>query len=487
MSDPTPPPSRATCILTGELETLSPLHIGSGGTRLIDSVKGKGGKNDGPEVAAIVRDACDAPYLPGTAVKGLLRRMAEARYGVPWADAMFGSIKSEFDGVAGAVTVLGARRIAPVPSATGLPYVKGGERQLGEGVFVSARAKMDGAGGVAADHKLFFQEMVAPGTRFELRLKVESRGRIPDGPLREREGHTHDTERACAPRDARDAVERAVKLLTALLEDLAAPQGWSIGKGQADGFGRVKLRTQGFKRKDQNLGPSGEWSAPAEKPVTLQAGPRQMPAHALAMRCPGPFLVIDASNTTQKGVTEKGAPGINPQAWGERLPMLLGSSLSGALRQRARWVASLLALREKPPRPGHDPDPPDQEIASAREIEGLTPLQRLFGITGFRGRLRIVSLEMDEARTWDVTSVKLDRFTGGPVDNALFTTRAFVDVGFKAEFTLEDRPKTLSAAARALDQALLDALLADVRAKGLTLGHGGNKGFGRFVSQRGKP
>lgn len=86
---------------------------------------------------------------------------------------------------------------------------------------------------------------------------------------------------------------------------------------------------------------------------------------------------------------------------------------------------------------------------------GRTPVQRLFGESGYRGLLSINRLEVKTAEPWNVTSVKLDRFSGVPVDNALFTTATFLGVQVIVTLRLDEK-------------------------RGIELGHGANKGVGWF-------
>jgi CRISPR type III-B/RAMP module RAMP protein Cmr6 len=61
--------------LEGTLKTTSPTHIGTGETRPVDRVK-KNGENDAPEstdISMIARDCKNLPYLPGSAIRGVVR------------------------------------------------------------------------------------------------------------------------------------------------------------------------------------------------------------------------------------------------------------------------------------------------------------------------------------------------------------------------------------------------------------------------------
>src|SRR5205823_4997521 len=155
------------------------------------------------------------------------------------------------------------------------------------------------------------------------------------------------------------------------------------------------------------------------------------------------------------------------------LPLVLGSSISGALRSRATWLAALDAHRRGDPMPASN----DRVVLHPRDIASLTSVERLFGVAGFRGLLQIDSILVHEAEPWCVTSVKLDRFSGAPIDNALFTTETFVGARLTVQLRLVSRGGT---APEDKDKKWFDALLADVGRNGLQLGHGRNKGFGWF-------
>lgn len=109
--------------------------------------------------------------------------------------------------------------------------------------------------------------------------------------------------------------------------------------------------------------------------------------------------------------------------------------------------------------------------------------------------LHIKRCDVSEGEPFEITSVKLDRFTGGPVDNALFTTGAFTGVRLKLELALTRRrsfePERGSPPARkpdfeptADDLDLFKLLCDDIEKNGLDLGSGSSKGFGWFVKER---
>lgn len=460
--------SRQRCWITGEIEVLTPLHVGSGTFREIAVVKGKEGSNEPkPGVAAIVRDFEDRPFIPGTAVKGLLLRLA-ARLGNDARRAhLFGAAKKDGGGNMGAAIVRGLVWTSP-GNTQNLPYAAGcaaaandTAKGLGPGVFVSARTAINRQTGTAEENKLFFQEMVAPGARLALQILVEDRSEPGSGM-------------------ASGSLEADVAAIRAVLKQLEHSNGQAIGKNETDGLGRIRL-VKSPALKFERLGESGDFEPFTPKLAPLanfDATPQPVWSRRLKLVCEGPFLIVDSS------YTESGRD--VPQNVGQRtaldLPLLLGSSLSGALRARARWLAALDESRA-----GRNPenvDRPDKIVRKLEDAQDLTPVERLFGVTGFRGLLQIDEIKIEKAAEFCISSVKLDRFTGGPMDNALFKTRAHRDVHVAVVLRLADHVRSKVPATQMSeleeDKALLDKLLKDICKDGLVLGHGGSKGFGWF-------
>ncbi len=448
--------------ITAVIETLSPLHVGTGAFRAVDSVTGKEGSNEAPAVAAIVRDHLERPYLPGSTIKGMLRRIGERVLSSGEVDGLFGSIKdAEGDGRMGAVLVRGATLEKP-GDASAMPYSRQSttavaEGGLGPGVFVAARTRIDRDCGTARDNMLFFEEMVAPGSQFRLSLLLDLR-------------------RVANEQDLATRGRANLAALLNVLAPVAGADGVAIGSGQADGSGRVRLQRDTFKVSPLSLGPKGDFEPANGFDISLEqvAEPALEAARTWTLRlaCPGPFLVVDSSHRPNRETSD---PQVVAQLARDRLPLLLGSSLSGALRSRAAWLAARHALRRGDIVDAVDR--PDKLVHSVDDIADLTSVERLFGVTGFRALLEIRNLKIVEAEPFDITSVKLDRFSGAPIENALFTTRAFIGTTMEVTVAIFGRP------GRQIDKqdlSLASELLEDIQGNGITLGHGENKGFGWF-------
>lgn len=414
--------------ITGTLKVLSSLHLGSGEDKRYVLPKGGGKRRtalEGEEsvrIALVARDHLCRPCLPGTSIKGVLRRLAEA-------EELWGTAHDD-TGKMGRLVVRMAPHLCAPPAGEMEPLPWG---DATSGLFVEARTRIDRALGTAQDGLLYHAEMVAPGNCFQLRLSLLE----PDKAL--------ETQ-------VMDCLSR-----------LTAEDGIAFGRGQTAGLGRVRLDGPLTLTRVQ-LGKAGESETFTVDPTSSEVRTR------LVLHCTGPYLSVDASRTVRNPPpTEEVAdnspdkqPQLQPLMDGQKRPALRGSALMGVLRSRAAWLEALEGWG----------DDPDKRFTT---VEDLTPAERLFGVTGFRGLLQLRRVVTEPGyREVKLTSVALDQFSMAPIDNALFTTGAFVNCTFWTEFDLDRRAKDG-------DIALWERLVQDARDNGLMLGHGGNKGFGWFT------
>lgn len=436
----------------GILRVLSPLHVGSGETREIALVTGKKDAKKAPDVAAVVRDFKDRPYIPATTLKGALRRVAEQLEATGvlqsgCASRLFGLPKKDAGGQMGAVLFRGAA-LDQAPNARNLPY---GQES---GVFVAARAKIDRDTGCADDHKLFFQEMVAAGATFRFHLVLDNA--------------------------SEEAAEEEARMLSRILTELTTDDGVRLGKSQADGQGRLRLDGTGNSLNKRVLDSTGGFVLRNGGAVKVElANDAVRPSGVTAfwdlrLECPYPFMIVDSS---WKPSGDADGVQLQAQRAQNNLPLVLGSSLTGALRARARWLKTL--EKHGAGRPA-EADRNDHVAATEKDVAELTTIERLFGVTGYRALLQVGRLVVTNAKPFYITSVKLDRFSGGPIDNALFKSSTFVGVQMTLRLELVRRPGDPGAAHSAEDSQFVNSLIDDICANGLELGHGTNKGFGWF-------
>jgi len=497
-------PCRIT--IEAELETITPLHLGSG-ERAPDILGTPAADEPVPELALVVRDAAGRPFLPGSSLRGLLRRLAEAAVPEPAVRTLFGEIRGGAGGSSGQMGALMVRcglALGTLPTVTGAPYARALADGGRAGGMVAGRTRIDPATGTAEHNKLFFQELTPAGCRFGLRLMLLA--------------------------DSDAALTGRLAPLGAVLTRLA--EGAHLGKGQRTGLGELRLRaeTVRLQRMKINAGtgeatwtPYPQWRLPkAQAAARGAAGP-----WALTLHCPGPFLIVDSSHrkaealdgtmgaTAATAATSAERRGHEPDDPGQaqlkaqrtaaNRPLVLGSTILGALRSRAAWLCALDRHREQQRAQAAGGTAGAETLdrgdggAGDRGADGggaagdeAPVVTRLFGTTDARGRLGLSRLRVGEGRPWNVTSVRLDRFSGAPIDQALFASATFVDVtiGFTLSLdagtleagTLEVGPGHPDQAAElAEEQALAERLVSDIRSQGLRLGHGTNKGFGWFV------
>jgi CRISPR/Cas system CSM-associated protein Csm3 (group 7 of RAMP superfamily) len=310
--------------------------------------------------------------------------------------------------------------------------------------YIAARTAINAASGVADDHKLFHSEAVQAGTLFTIRALVLNEE--PGSPLWQL---------------AEDVFE------------LLARDGFSIGKSRADGDGRLKIREGSLSSTQWTISADGELKSPGPKALAAAVSSGPVPGvERFELVCAGPFLIQDSGareghDARDPERNKKGsAPQIQAQRSSGNQPLLPGSSVAGALRARAVWLWRKILLQS----------------GRAVSHDDPVPVKRLFGTTGHMALLHIVQCDISEAEPIDITSVRLDRFSGAPVDNALFTTRAFLGAKLSLGIILTSRPRFEPDED---DRKLFELLCADIKDRGLDLGAGSNKGFGWFVKAGG--
>lgn len=431
----------------GTLRLRSDLHIGTGETELLSTLLGKAppvDPNQDPDVALVVRDGQEYPIIPGTALKGALRKATIASLGTPEAERLFGAIKhTEWDGVGftdsgqtGVVWLRFARMTQTPAPAAGRPFpLPSGD------TVVTTHVAIDRAKGVAADRKLFHVERVPDGAAFEFR-------------------GVYLGSRADAERD-----------LPRVLGALADSEGLGLGADGKQGAGRVALEPASLTctRRFFDIA-SGK--VEHEGPFTVGIPSLPAPAGAKPVRlrlfCCGPYLTVDPDPAHRPDGNTIPAARRN-----DITPLLPASSLLGVLRQRAAWLAAA---------DGKDGgDNVERILQTGEDPRTLTRTERLFGVAGWRGLLRLVELSASgNAACERLTSVVIDRFSGATLDSALYAVEAFSGVTFEAVLRLDRRSAGRVDWPSDEDVDLFQKLIDDLCEEGAMLGYGVNRGFGWF-------
>jgi len=407
------------------------LHIGSGMAveeAVLDSSDQDVDANV-PEVAAVMRDRQYRPYIPGSSLKGCLRSH------LPDACALFGDKIAE-----GSRSQHRAGRMI-FSDAFLEPQEEAGTRR-------STRVAIDPETGVALKSRLFTREIVEPGARFALRL-------------------------VCVDSPEKELVTDLATLLAVLL----AADGIALGKGTRQSMGRIAAETNSFharrivpgQRSPDDV--TNEWREAVGKASAPDVKGEQV---ALLLTTKSPFMISDPENAPSKG--DKSTPqivGLSEPGGG---PELTGATLLGALRAQSAWLEAI----EFPGRW----DDKDFVLAKDDDPADLTSTQRLFGVTGWRGQLSVDRIRLrNTPKKQRVTSVRIDRFSAVPIDNALYTVEAWLAPEY--EIALRFHPRLAATAAD--DRAFFDRLITELEDDiwgGLELGLGKTRGFGAFAVRR---
>lgn len=433
----------------GRLVLLSPLHAGTGEFTPIREIAGID-KSKLPEatsadeappeqlVARVARDERGLPCIPATSLKGCLRAACGQEDIVA---ELFGEISDHTDesGHMGRLLLSLARAekesIEKIENPD-LPHYDP-ERMS----YLLPRVSIDRDLGTAKEHHLFMQELVPAGVCFSFS------GVYLGGEVEFRE-----------------------KVLP-VLGVLARPGGISLGKGQGLGQGRLRLEPGSLEAQRIYFDPRkfGKERQPVEVKLVTAADASCL-TYRLLLTCKGPYLISDPSRAGKKGDIDDPAIKALQEAGGK--PLLLPSSLLGVLRSKMAWWRAL--------KQGGQIDDPERKPDSWEEDpRELTTTERLFGVTGWRKLVQVKTIELkDKPQTVQIASVALDRFTQGPIDGALFTTEAYLDVKYRVVLELESR-KGCGAGDKD-DQGDWEEFLGYLQEDGLMLGHGVNKGFGWF-------
>ena len=458
-------------LLTGELVTDTALAIGSG--------------EAGPDTdMACVRDGQGRLIIPGSALAGAIR-------------APFGTHAH-----------WGGENLASLLYVEDAPAIGRVSVEARDGVGINRTS------GTAAPTVLYAREVVPPGTRFRLELRVEAVKGATDLPA--------------LPKD------KARAWILAIANDLAA--GRALGSATSTGLGQVKLvpagtslTWRGLANRDELLAVLTGRNAPEKiktsgvaRPTILRVSVPWRPVSPLLVSVPMNGLVDRLPQTTGAGKHTR--------------LVIPGASIKGALRTRAERIVRTLAG-------GPTPTKFADQLA-----EDLGPVARLYGrpptrtgqtrTKGHRGAITVGEVYSPEIPQWDEVlralavrvqtspnasaaekqaekakpraganvllagtdlrinnHVAISRWTGGADDGKLFATlapgawfgdrgRVYDDSDCWDRLTLDvdlsrlgDSPDQVLCAIR-----LLMFVLRDLAEGWIGLGHGTTRGYGEITA-----
>lgn len=447
--------------IEGTLTTRTPLHVGSG-----EVVERAGVEHpdtgEKVEINAVAADSRGLPYLPATAVRGVVRRWLER---APAPEAVLRELFGSTDLGGRAVFEDGFVKTGPEPEHP--PPHWDPESLIG----VAARVAIDRRTRAASPERLFHDAFVPPGVGFRVAV---------NGELSE---------------------EEAAWLLAAL-GAFGEPRGPALGSGTADGWGRLDWTPGTIRRLDaagvgswlRTGAPGAGWAilSPAGDEIERrladraaeQRGRARLPALlgcTLELVFESPLLINDPSRCSKPKRKDPDRPDHHALLDARGLPYLPASSFRGALRAQAERILRTVVGDHAACGAGTD-RPPCPPPATVEEVAALCRACRLFGAAGWRSPLAVTDFtaagEREAGERLHQHFVAIDRFTGGAATRFKFDAVAYHRCVLRGEISLN--PAALNRAGCGLWALGLIALtLRDLLEGDIGFGFGAAKGYGR--------
>lgn len=421
-------------LLTVQLKADAPISIRSGLSA------------EQQKAAPFARDHRNRPYVPATTLKGALR----SQYHGEHATELFGLISIKDAGTSGAIS---------------FDHAFVAEEAAPETIKTSRRTAIDRRRGSAEHNKLFVTDSVGAGMIFSTQFAIG----VENGEFQK-------------------AAERLAEALVPL------QHGISVGAGQRQGQGlltvsgkqltvrRLCRQTWQFTEAsdDELLQFITDCMAKAEpsKPLWTQC---------LKLAADQEFISIDSEAQAPAGEDDRIQ--IRMAKDDDDSPLLPPTSVIGALRSRAAWLAELAWLRGKgstefvPAARDFDVDSADCRERSLPTAQGpgeLSSVERLFGVSGWAGLLHVALRPSYRGSKRQRANTAIDRFSGGALRGALFHTEVSSLPTWDLTLSIIASPARQAAWSpwRDTDIKFLELLIDDLQHDGFSLGHGASKGFG---------
>ncbi len=411
---------------------VTPMHIGTGADEAVDGIS----KDRGAvQVAQVATDFEGFPIIPGSGLKGvlagLLGRDLELFGGEDEPDKLVGGRVIFWNGDMDRASVQqnGPHHDKPLRSGAN-------ELHADKSLFIETNAAIDPATGVVKTGRLFHKQMVAPGTRFNLSLSTQD-----------------DINK-----------EKVARLLAVLCSE----HGLGLGKGTKSNQGRLSVDLASLEATTLEVGgKQTDTSTLWRKRIAAVSPDVATRLGKLTLKGEGPYIILDPS--VERDAADQNSPHLSARTGWNGDPWLSGTGLIGVLRgEFSAWLS----------KSGRDGSDNKDAIYTSRK--NLTLVQRIFGVTGWKGMVSVLDISsIEKSYKEAITSVRIDRFSGANIDGALFATEAWINPEFEVSLAFDS--KRASPEDLALFKAFLDAL-EDPIWGGLRLGYGTNKGYGWFAA-----
>jgi CRISPR/Cas system CSM-associated protein Csm3 (group 7 of RAMP superfamily) len=471
-------------IVTGQLRLETPAHFGNGDADTLT------------DMPLLLDEVDRSPLLTGASLAGALRnylRERELGYWVsppqPPTNPNDNPAQTTYE-----AELKQARKLAATNLFGGQRGDDEGTRQspliihdaLGTAADIERRdgVRIDPKTRTAEDDKKFDFELLAAGSTFELRFELLIG--LPERAERESaEFHGHRNKLLQALATALDGLARGEIML---------------GARKRRGFGHCSVSSWNVQRYDLcdraglrawlaegRTTAGAPWDDSCESTVTPNIAEALavtlLPDQRRKVHLRAEFS-LDGSLLVRSGAPDSGPDIVHlhsPRAGGPPVPILAGTSWAGVLRSRATQIAHTLA-------------PAVERRKMAQWLDGIFGpaeiKQRRHRTSRNEGvkasRLEVAESEISDALVLEQTRVKIDRFTGGAAEAALFserplfgasTTRLQLDLSLRLPLT--NRNATVQRREQA-EIGLLLLLLKDLWTGDLPLGGESGSGRGRL-------
>lgn len=416
------------------IQAETPLAIGSGNGDILSDAK-------------VVRDVNGLPYIPGSSIAGVIRSMVD----VSEEEALWG-----FTGHGSEIIFSEAKILDSYGKV--VDGLRSHEEVLNDALLreyieLPVRQHVSiGANGVTTKAGKFDEEIVYAGTLFCFEIEILS---------------------------ADDKNDKFSSLLKALLDS-----SFRIGGSTRHGFGKIKVKEVKYKAinleeelplylsKSSNLHESNKWWEDVVPIPTKPNNNSSFDSYKLILS-PDDFFLFGSGFGDESGeadMTTVYERVVKDGKLQEKTVLIPGTSVKGALRHRVAFHYNKL----------HHYSFGNLEATTANDSEAV---KDLFGCVGDDirvGNVIISDAYLSDTKPELMTHVKIDRFTGGGVDGALFTEKP--EYGRKQDFCIDilvdscvKHTKNGEIKVKALENSLLDICNGM-----LPLGGGVNRGNGVF-------
>lgn len=470
--------------IQGTLTTNSPLHVGDG-FEIEMQINGHP-----VQVATVITDNRHKPFIPGSALKGILRQRGEQHSTrIDLIHSLFGTDNPNNE-TAGRLTIHNALMLTTKSSTPPLfgTVFQGGRVPLNWNpdrmTYVMAGSALNRITRTARENKLYHYEVVPPNMVFQV---------VIDG-------------------EALEEHEQA--MLMECLDQFNVLDGIAAGGFISHGFGRMKWNLEQVSGL-RNEGELNQWVNRAAQDSLV--GYRSLPvistqeiarirnnarldlspgANALILDMEicfdGPFMINDPSGAYKTpGENDRNDDGQIPNAnpggqdslshaylkGCDGQAVLTGKSLHGALRMQAEKIVRTIVQGDPVEKACYidSRDRACRPVASLAEAEKLCYTCRLFGGSGWRSPITIYDFLPEngcEGEEFIQEFVGIDRFTGGAAEEMKFNAAYLYRPCMKGKLKIElnrIEPKHLG---------LLILTFRDLMEGDIPLGFGASKGFG---------